>query len=283
MSQAEASSGKRLGLNNSLRVRIITDRGQGFRRRPPRPNEPVKITTSDDSASCDPTSIAEQLELALVASGLGPDKYFLPHDRLTEILSFSRVRGLVRTLKCFSGHSDSDKDSIAMDIYYGSDNRPPCLKVLATLLCMDMHEDIMAHIGGGLNDDCFPLQSLGSTRPTIYCQNHGETHTIGDARRLRIRRDMLSIWSYRLSAPFIRGTAQVHSHYVLEEGDVLPVVSRSKVIGGVYKVEIPTSHCQFNVHRVKKYPFTRNSLSLTDESLEEPFHIIIFPQEADIR
>lgn len=247
---------KKIGLGDADRVDQILDRGQKFLSRQPvdrasSPRSPIVTTQSIKKEI-----IEKELDTALVECALNTQRRFIPHDQLFEVFSFERVRSIVSNLTCFASHLDKDK--LTEEIYYGSENphRPPCLKLFAALVGIEKIDDMAKHMDDGINDSCFPMIFKGcdNDKP-ISCKHHPAGHaTLNEYHRPQYREDF-SRWSYKLNAPFVKWGDKLHSHYILDSGDVLPIVSiHSTHSGGfseVYKVKLHESHFDFAGHGVR--------------------------------
>lgn len=259
---------KKVGLDDPRRVLQILDRGQQFV--PPQKLYETVATTSrpeDAPARIDTTSSPEdayacirtieyELDMASTQCALNPEKMFIPHGKLLEVLTPERVRMVVESLECFSKHSDKAK--IAGNIHFGSNNppKPPCLKLLAALIFIERPEDIAKHMEDGVDDSCFPLSYNGSgANQSISCKRHGQSHSTMNKEYRLIVRENLSRVSYRLSAPFIKWREKLHSHYILDSSDVLPVNecynARSRGYSEVQKVKLHKSHYDFGGQGVR--------------------------------
>lgn len=260
--QRERSKSIKTGLDDPGRVYKILDGGQQFL--PLRkPHESVDIQKAGDIISSPENAsglnirtIEHELDEAVVLCALNSEQSFIPHDKLLEILTPDRVRGIVGGLECFGGHED--KDQIAKEICYGSKNphKHPCLKLLAALIFLEKIEDIAKHMGDGVSDSCFPFACNSSSgNYSISCKRHGEDHTINEYYRRSIR-ESFSRWSFRLSAPFIKYREKAHSHYILDSSDVLPIVSiHASRTGGfsvINKVKLHTSQFDLRGHGVRQ-------------------------------
>ena len=246
---------KKLGLDDPRRVRKISDRGHGFLQQHADYDKSVDVTTADAPDTCDFSSIIDELESELVTYGLDGEKFFLPYDKLREILPLGRVWGLVKKLNCFS--ETTDQKSMAMNIYHGSNQHPPCLKLLAALICVGLQENIIKFMEDGINDSCFPLRLRRiKARRQVCCNLHQDSHTAINELLLPSLLEIFSTWSYRLSTPFILKGGKVHSHYILDSSDILPVpsVHGNPHIGGfstVHKIELQRGHFAAEEHRVR--------------------------------
>lgn len=283
--QNQDQSKKNLGLDDPKRVRRVLDRGHSFFPQQGDHNKAVNGVPDNIPDQCDFGSIlCEELQSALVTCGLEQTKRFLPHNKLKDILPFHRVRRLVQELKCFQ--DASDKKTLAKEICYGTQDRPPSLKLLAALICIDSQEDISMHMAEGLNDSCFPLSLHPSgQRQLIHCKVHPKGHTAINKPRRAMKREMLSIWSYRLSSPFILKKQGIHSHYVLDAGDVFPILpyhdtphdtSHTGGFSTVHKVQLHPSHfalegpSEWHKKRKVRYMSVHNVLLVINMTLDNP-------------
>lgn len=239
---------KKIGLDDPDRVDQILDRGQKFL-----PRQPASTASRPLSGL---RTIEKELDEAFVQCALNPSRRFIPHDQLFEILTLERVRSIVNSLTCFESHPDKDK--LTEEICYGSETpeKPPCLKLLAALIGIEKLEDIAKHMSDGMSDSCFPIifKECENDKP-ISCKHHPAGHATLNEYYRPHRREDFSRWSYRLNAPFVKWGDKLHSHYILDSGDVLPIVSiHSTHSGGfseVYKVKLHKGHFDFAGHMVR--------------------------------
>lgn len=262
--QNQPQSKNKLGLDDPRQVRKIFDRGHSFLPQRANHNRAVNGVPSNVPDQCD--SIGEELESALVTCGLEQTKFFLPHNELERILPFHRVRKLLQELRCFP--EASDKEILAEEICYGSRDRPPSLKLLAALICIGFQEDIFMHMRDGLNDSCFPLSFYPcNQRRHIKCKAHRERHATVNNQRLAIYRENLSTWSYRLSTPFILKKQSIHFHYILDAGDVLPILYHHDTphdtlhTGGfstVHKIQLHPNHFELEMNEEREVRYVSN-------------------------
>ncbi|GKT57989.1 protein kinase [Colletotrichum tofieldiae] len=271
--------GGKLILDDNQRVSKIYDRGESVRF--DKALDHHNLRTNGKPAKSDvPLSeqnfigdIAAELDEAKVSYIIEPDKKFIPHIQFRKILTFDRVRLAVQVLTCFSGQKDKDK--LAREIYYGShdEKKGPCLKLLAVLIGIDVPNDMAKHmLTDGMSDTCLPLEKETGDGPQyLRCRKHGRHHTINQYRRPDVR-ERFAQWSYSLSAPYIARQGSLHSHYMLDTGDVFPMEVEYKVeqdntestakgsqgdgntYGGfseVYKVKIHDGHFYFGDHGIR--------------------------------
>ncbi|OLN96241.1 Cyclin-dependent kinase E-1 [Colletotrichum chlorophyti] len=217
-------SGGKLILDDVKRVAKIRDRGNSFRRRaqlsngaPRRLNEPRQDKRLIEL-------VAWQLDQAKVSFILEPGKKYVPYPSFAQILTLDRVHQIVYNLQCFSG--TPNKDQLARDIYYGSQSgtRAPCVKMLAILIGIDKAEDMADYmLKDKMTDDCLPLQRVaGNDQQLLGCLTHGMHSKINEYFRPDYR-ERFCQWSYAVNAPYVAKKGSLHSHYILDTGDVFPM------------------------------------------------------------
>ncbi|CCF38447.1 protein kinase [Colletotrichum higginsianum] len=273
--------GGKLILDDKGKVSKIYDRGESARlkRAPAKHDETSKKGKEKRLDKASPESdliekIADELDEAKVPYVLEPDRMFIPHSKLTKILTFSRIRSVVHILKCFSG--EKDKEAISRRIFSGNPEKgkAPCVKLLAVLIGINSAELMAKHmLSDNMSDICLPIQKLTvNGKQQLRCLQHGFHSEFNNYRR-QDKRERFSQWSYLLSAPYITRQNNLHSHYVLDTGDVFPMDFEYKVeqeastettakgsgsdgntYGGfseVYKVRIHEGHYDFGEHGIR--------------------------------
>jgi hypothetical protein len=118
-------------------------------------------------------------------------------------------------------------------------------------------------------------------RKRLICRHANHDHTILNSYSRDLHREDFVKWARRLTAPYIKWQSHVHSHYIIEKGDCLPMYAderkqqaseevRGSGIGGqatgqpegfsyggfseVHKVKICDSHSAFGSQRVGSSP-----------------------------
>lgn len=255
---------RKVGLDDSERVCKIYNRGQDFL-----PPQSLNVTAIPRGTEVDAKGIENELDSASIQCALNPGKRFIPHGKFLEVLTPERVRTVVESLNCFSKYADKAK--IAGNIYFGSNNppKPPCLKLLAALIYIERPEDIAKHMDDGVDDSCFPLSYNGSgANQSISCKRHGGSHSTMNKEYRLVVRENLSRASYRLSAPFIKWREKLHSHYILDSSDVLPIeVCHNAGSGGyseIQKVKLHESHYDFGGQGVRWCSPMDSTISLSN-------------------
>ncbi|KAJ0274146.1 hypothetical protein COL940_009476 [Colletotrichum noveboracense] len=277
----QLKSSSKLILDDPKRVQKVLDRGEAFRLNRERKQQAVcRVNGSNGQMNedSDDEDIVEQLGLQLdqakTSNALEPEKRFIPQPQFDRILTFESVYRVVSTLRCF--RKEPNKKELAKKIYYGNSDgsKGPAVKLLAVLVGIYKVEDFAKHFKDGVRDSCLPLQPTGATKDQfLKCRKHGMHGTINSYLRPEIRENF-SKWSHTLNAPFIKWEPSLHSHYVLETGDIIPVEIIDKVTqddsseatqkdapsgggntyGGfseVYKVKIHDGHWDFGDHGVR--------------------------------
>ncbi|XXH04368.1 hypothetical protein Hte_010782 [Hypoxylon texense] len=239
----------RTGLDDPRRVRQIRDRGEGdFLRASGSTSQlPKTYVPLPDDVDLLLDNIAGDLDRSKVVCALDPNKDYLPRCKLPEILTPEKVRTIV-SHPCFKEYRD--KDRLTRDICFGSS---PCLKLLAILIGIGKVYDLPKLMSDGLSDKCLPMDIETSAQKNIYCQYHKKHHSaINEYPRPNVRAEF-SRWSYSLIAPYIRGSKERHSHYVLRHGDVFPIEVGTKMyeqpipgFSELFKVKIDSTHCHFD-------------------------------------
>ncbi|KAJ0158578.1 hypothetical protein CTA2_11290 [Colletotrichum tanaceti] len=269
--------GGKLILDDKEKVSKIYDRGESARLRRAAANYDDTHKNDRKESSPEPNLIAEiadELDEAKVASVLEPERMFIPYSELTKILTFSRVRSVVHSLKCFGG--EKDKEAISRRIFLGNPAKreAPCVKLLAVLIGIGSAESMARHmLSDNISDTCLPIQKhTVNGKQQLRCREH-RAHSEFDNYRRQDDRERFSHWSYLLSAPYITRRNNLHSHYVLDTGDVFPMDFQHKVeqdagtestargsegsgntYGGfseVYKVRIHDGHYDFGEHGIR--------------------------------
>ncbi|EQB54936.1 protein kinase [Colletotrichum gloeosporioides Cg-14] len=277
----QLKSSSKLILDDPKRVQKVLDRGEAFRLKRERKRQAVSRVNGSNgqmNEDSDDEDIVEQLGLQLdqakISNALEPEKRFIPQPQFDRILTFESVYRVVSTLRCF--RKEPNKRELAKQIYYGNSDgsKGPAVKLLAVLVGIEKVEDFAKHFKDGVRDSCLPLQPTGATKDQfLKCRKHGMHSTINSYLRPQIR-ESFSQWSHTLNAPFIKWEPSLHSHYVLETGDIIPVEIIDKVTqddssdttqkdalsgggntyGGfseVYKVKIHDGHWDFGDHGIR--------------------------------
>ncbi|KAF6824564.1 protein kinase domain-containing protein [Colletotrichum plurivorum] len=270
-------------LDDPSRVAKIRDRGESFRlrklqeqhrnSRPPATDVGVRYRNDSKGDNGLINKIAIELDEAMTACPLEPDKLFVPNPEFAKIITFDRVRRIVFSLECL--RKEKNKEELAREIYYGrSDGSGHAVKLLAVLIGINKAEDFLKHLSDGMRDSCLPLRKITANKYRhLECQWHRSHATLNGYSRPRAR-DNFATWSYALNAPFIKWEPRYHSHYILDTGDVIPMEIVDKVkhedsptaaaknashdsdnmYGGfseVYKVKLHNGHWDFGDHGIR--------------------------------
>ncbi|CAI6092141.1 unnamed protein product [Clonostachys chloroleuca] len=220
-----------------LEVREIRDHGEELhyddfppqRRRIP---DPEKWTQVDD--------LIREIRLALDAAKaryqFDASNYFVPRSKFAEIMKPQKVLELVHGLECFQDKSNEQKQQIAQDICFGSNNQRPSLKVLGALVASNQVGDLARHTQNGLTDGCLPLRQYGDNKfyHCFQCSDSNHTAAMNDPNDAADDRETFAQWTKKLIPPYIRYQLGVglHCHYIFEDGNCLPIESSEEIIPG---------------------------------------------------
>ncbi|KAJ3956863.1 hypothetical protein N0V92_006577 [Colletotrichum tropicale] len=282
----------KLILDDSSRVQKVLDRGEEYRLQRERKQQTISrengANKQMNGGFTDRNLIdrlAFQLDKAKIMNALEPEKKFIPQPQFAKILTFDLVLRIVSTLRCLE--NKPNKEDFAKQVYYGSPDgsKGPAVKLLAVLIGIDRTEDFADHLNDGVRDSCLPLMPTGASEDQLLkCRKHGMAHNTINGYFRPQTRESFSQWSHTLNAPFIKWEPGLHSHYVLDTGDVIPVEIIDKVTqddssettqkeppsgggntyGGfseVYKVKIHDGHWDFGHHGVRRIFPTHQLLS----------------------
>jgi len=164
---------------------------------------------------------------------------------------------------------------LAQNIYYGNRVQGPCRKLLSILLEIDRAKDLKRLMEQGMCDDCQPLlmgdrNHDGEFR--LHCHLHDRVHKRIEDFEPFVR-EQFALWSRRLTPPYITWEPNSkHKHYVLQQGDPLPMVRYDWDGDGAYKV-MPDEGKFSQVTRVRIdsswVKFSDHAVGFTPECLAE--------------
>lgn len=285
---SHASTTKRLGLLNPERVRKVTDRGEADYSSSNAYSSQKDLKLETQSNPTSPEEIAIALDDAKVRSVLDSTKKYIPRHKLLEILSPEKVRAI---LDSPFFETCLNKNELVESIHRDSRR----LKLLAVLIGIEKVQDLPKYVTDGVDDQCLPMILDHSER--AFCRKHFKCHETLDAYNRSNAREQFSSWSYSLSAPYISYNPNLHSHYVLDPGDIFPVTGekiRKKAItstkganamaplppdvnldGGfseVYRVKIEKSHYDFGKLGIR-HPDGYFALKKLNTNNEEEFNM----------
>ncbi|KAI1093270.1 protein kinase [Rostrohypoxylon terebratum] len=286
---SHANTAKRLGLYDSERVRRVTDRGESDFSSSCAYSPREDFGPEIESNSANPeTQVGRALDDAKVRSALDSTKKYIPRHKILQILTPEKIQNILNS-RYFENYSN--KDELAECVLRGSGR----LKLLAVLIGSRMVQDLPKYIADGVDDQCFPM--ILDTSDRAFCRKHNKCHETLDAYDRSYDREQFSSWSYSLSAPYISYNPNVHSHYVLDPGDIFPVTGekiRKKAITGtrgastmaplppdvnshggfseVYRVKIEKSHYDFGTLGIR-HPDGYFALKKLNNNNEEEFNM----------
>lgn len=220
-----------------LEVREIRDHGEelhydDFPPQRRRILDPEKWTQVDDLIR----EIRLALDAAKVRYQFDASNYFVPRGKFAEIMKPQKVLELVHGLECFQDKSNEQKQQIAQDICFGSNNQRPSLKVLGALVASNQVEDLARHIQNGLTDGCLPLRQYGDNKfyHCWQCSDSNHTAAMNDPNDAADDRETFAQWTKKLIPPYIRYQLGLglHCHYIFEDGNCLPIESSEEIIPG---------------------------------------------------
>jgi hypothetical protein len=272
LSQGPQTGPAKFVLDDPVRVKHILDHGQDLYRQHRRPQRRHISTVTEQGDIL--RNIRKELNDAKIFYPFGNYKKFIEIDNFEKVFSPERVLQIISTLGYFRDLDKQQKQDKAQDICFGRGSQPPSLRVIGALIGSKQHEFIRQHLEEDLNDSCLPLEAAdGDKSVTLKCRNQRHRHSTLDSYEDADDRENFLKWTRLLTAPFIGRYKNLHSHYVLDSGNCLPIthlkdnhgrmlntpsmqsaangVSESDESGGfshVYKVKISNSHCNF-AHR----------------------------------
>jgi hypothetical protein len=258
------------------RVNHIYNRGLDFSK----PNH--RDSPSPNPVAIDIEAIRNSLDSAQQDCSLEHEKWFIPTDKLSHILSFETISSIVCSLACF--RNVPNKKDVSHNIFYGprGNHKYRCVALLGALIGIGKENDLQRCMDEGMTDECLPLKRERSTRSgdiELKCR-HRIQHSLSTVNKYRKdTRRHISQWSYGLTSPLIFSSRDKHSHYHLDAGDVFPMKSVKKVekdpiihtqdpnnenvasgsdvqYGGfseVYKVNLLRSHYDFGDYGVSQH------------------------------
>ncbi|KAK0610879.1 kinase-like domain-containing protein [Immersiella caudata] len=234
-------------IDNQRKVETVTDRGETeYRRHRPRVLVPRQILAVENRNAL--ADIADCLDRASKSCFLDLHTKFVPRAKFDEIVTPEAVFQIISNLQSYRDKDVATRVDAAKRIYYGDRTTGPCRKLLCALLQIDREDDLDLLMLQGMCDDCLPLLMADEFR--LDCRHHGSAHTRIDEWRV-FHREQFALWSRRLTPPFITWQPNSkHKHYVLEQGDPLPMIQDNGGISGANGV-MPDEGGFSEVTRVK--------------------------------
>jgi hypothetical protein len=170
--------------------------------------------------------IHEQLESAVKTYPPESTKFFIPRDKLSEIMTPDNVLSVINTLSCCSALSPDRKKSLHHDICFGPaiGYRKPCNKILAALIGSELQEELVSLVEEGTDDSCLPFKCHSDGRNT-RCQNPSHSHEAINKLGWT-RRKIFCDWAYAVVALYLKRPPERHAHYILDHNDILPIVQQ---------------------------------------------------------
>ena len=171
----------KLGLDDPRVVKCF-DRGDKFCRHTNRPPQSLSLEVASSSSNSPDT-----IQLVRKKLGAGIKKYpadsssniFIPRDLLSNLMTFNTVYSVIDTLSCCTSLRSDEKKVLAHEIYSGGypKRRPPCKKLLAVLISIQLQDDLVKLMNDGINDSCLPfhvvpgisdpVSGVGNTVPEV--------------------------------------------------------------------------------------------------------------------
>ncbi|KAK4216482.1 kinase-like protein [Rhypophila decipiens] len=238
------SKDRQLGLYDKS-VTICLDRGESqyprvYQRASSKP--PPEIS---DHSSCrehkDDTVISDikcELEKIWEHYPTGGYNFFLPRDKLGGIVTPNRVLQVVQLLTCCKALSAAEKEKLRDSICFPDNPEQQRWKLLVILLRNGMQEQLLILCGEGVSDQCLPIRVCEKNKNPPPCRMQGHRHPTIDAWGDKKRRK-ISQWSYAVKSPYFTRLTGHHSHYILEDNDVLPI---KKTRERLSSPDAPTAH-----------------------------------------
>jgi len=254
-------------IDDPNKVTIVSDRGESqYRSERPELTHPRPIRTTELNENVVLDTIGK-LQDALVPCFLGHGTKFVPRDKFDKIITPEVVFQIICKMRMFEGMHREEKPKIAQSIYYGDGALGPRRKLLCLVLLSynfpgEPDEQLFATaMGTGMSDNCLPLSYVegddDGLDSALHCKLHGKAHENLWSTRERQARDYFHLWSQRLNPAYITWEPGAkHRHYVLEEGDPLPmtIVSHEEPRRGFFqqavRVRMDASGGAFTNHTV---------------------------------
>ncbi|KAK4447302.1 mitogen-activated protein kinase KSS1 [Podospora aff. communis PSN243] len=213
-------------IDDPRKVEVITDRGEiEYRRQRRNILVPRRVRTAENRNAV--ADIVNRLDRASKPCFLDFQTRFVPRAKFDEIVTPEAIFQVLSSLRGYRDKSVATRAQIAENIYYGDRTTGPCRKLLCVLLQIERGKDLNLLMQQGMSDDCLPLL-MGHKRVDgefrLHCRRHGGAHRRIDEFR-PFHREQFALWCRRLTPPFITWDPNSkHKHYVLEQGDPLPMI-----------------------------------------------------------
>ncbi|KAI0126970.1 kinase-like domain-containing protein [Xylariales sp. AK1849] len=177
----------------------------------------------------------ELMEAALRSAGAAVRALYVPRTKLNSILTAERILHIIDGLRGCRELSSTQRKSLASEVREGGRKwcRKPCLKLLAALIRSDAADVFYDLINGNVTDDCLP-PVWNETLRGSECQSCSTRHTFLTEKTLDQKHDF-HYWAYALNAPYFAKpteSGKSHTHYILSQDDVLPIVEERDVKSG---------------------------------------------------
>jgi hypothetical protein len=191
-----------------------------------------------------------------------PQKTFIKREAFDRIFTPERILQIVSGLKCFATMGMlKDKQTIAKDIYYGTNSKQVCLKILSILVAMGYPEGIRHLMEGGFSDECLPLRDHRhrdeDRSARLTCNVHSHQHIFNEHHYLA----SFITWQQCLLTPYIK-VSGIPNHYVIQSRHCLPVYAANDSraiwvdrvndeVSEIYKVKVHDSHLNLRNYRLR--------------------------------
>ncbi|KAF2999572.1 hypothetical protein E8E14_003926 [Neopestalotiopsis sp. 37M] len=219
------------------RVQTCYDRGNDYYEQDQRHSRPP-YPAGDKRATEDPEELVDLIKKEFEDSELTPPgeakaRFFLPRNRLVEILTPERVLVVISNLSGSKQLCKEDQKTFADAVCHGDQSTKKSVKLLAALLCSDLEDKFYSLVQRGVSDMCLPPTTEGQGKlKSMLCQNCSAEHSyLHNSSHRRLRQFYTS--AYALNAPYFKRLEQKgqesnpHAHYIFSNEDVLPVVGNN--------------------------------------------------------
>ncbi|KAL9622896.1 MAG: hypothetical protein Q9160_002822 [Pyrenula sp. 1 TL-2023] len=237
MSHPAPFHGSRAGLDHPRVIKNF-DRGDEFDHHSDHPQEfpPVNISKPLLNGAQAVQWVRKALE-----DGITPyppnssSQLFIPRELLSGLMTLKTISQVVDYLSCCSNLPPAAKKQLAQEVCFGGGpkHRPPCKKLLAVLILLNLEENFVKLIKGnvddnnddGINDLCLPLHVVSESDGTknLKCRNSKHNHHAINQYGKKQRLDV-SQYTYAVMSPYFTKPPNQHVHYILDNNDVLPIV-----------------------------------------------------------
>lgn len=216
------------------RVHICHDRGNAYyeqdRAQSRRPDPAGGVPSTEEWNGLVGRIKDEFDNSVLTPSGAAISVFFLPRNRLVEILTPERVLEVISNLPGSMDLCEEERKIFTDAVCHGGKSMRKSLKLLAALLCSDLQEEFYPLVQEEVNDMCLlPTQEGQGNLSSTLCQSCSKRHSrLQNMPPGRLRR--FYSWAYGLNAPYLKRLEQPdqesgsHVHYVFGNEDVLPFV-----------------------------------------------------------